>query len=126
MLKKSVTAVVAACGVLSACAQNPKDIAPSYVSPVLYQNLTCEQLALEAQRVSSRASQVAGVQEKQASNDAVAMGVGLVIFWPALFFIKGDKQNAGELARLRGEIDAIQQVSTAKGCGITVQTETSG
>ena len=50
------------------------------------------------------------------------MGVGLVLFWPALFFIKGDKQSAAELARLKGELDAIQQASIMHNCGITVQT----
>ena len=81
-----------------------------------------EGITLEGQRVSARAAQVTGTQEQKASNDAVAMGVGLVLFWPALFFIKGDSQTAGEVARLRGEMDAIQQASITNNCGITVQT----
>lgn len=104
------------------CAQNPKEIQASYVSPIIYQSLTCEQLMAEAHRVSARAAEVTGTQQKKSTNDAVAMGVGLVVFWPALFFIKGDNQTAGELARLRGELDAIQQAATAKGCGLTIQT----
>jgi hypothetical protein len=107
---------------MAGCAQQPKDIAPSYVSPLLYENLTCEQLVVEGQRVSARAAEVTGTQQQKASNDAVAMGVGLVLFWPALFFIKGDTQTAGEVARLKGEMDAIQQAATARNCGITVQT----
>ena len=119
--KETATVVVAAMMVAS-CAQQPKDIAPSYVSPLLYENLTCEQLAMEGQRVSARAAEATGTQQQKASNDAVAMGVGLVLFWPALFFIKGDSQTAGEVARLRGEMDAIQQAAVTKNCGITVQT----
>jgi hypothetical protein len=46
------------------------------------------------------------------------MGVGLVIFWPSLFFIGGDKTNAAQLAQLKGQMDAIQQASTQKQCGI--------
>ena len=46
------------------------------------------------------------------------MGVGLVLFWPALFFIKGNDEKAGELARVRGEMEAIQQASIEKNCGI--------
>jgi hypothetical protein len=34
------------------------------------------------------------------------------------FFIGGDKQNAAELARLKGEMDAIEQTSIRKKCGI--------
>jgi hypothetical protein len=50
------------------------------------------------------------------------MGVALVVFWPARFFIKGDKETSGQLASLKGQMDAIQQASIAKNCGITVQT----
>jgi hypothetical protein len=86
-----------------------------------YENWTCRQLAEEAQRVSQRAAIAAGAQDKQRTNDAVATTVGVVIFWPALFFIGGDKQTAAELARLKGEMDAIEQTSIRKNCGIQFQ-----
>jgi hypothetical protein len=113
---------VAVAALLSGCATQPKDIAPTYVSPMLYENLSCDQLIAEGQRVSGRAAELTGTQQKKADGDAVAMGVGLILFWPALFFIKGDKESAGELGRLRGEMDAIQQASIKKNCGISVQT----
>ena len=114
------TAAVAA--LIAGCAQDPKDIQASYTSPILYQNLNCDQLAQEGQRVSSKAAELTGTQTQKASGDAVAMGVGLVLFWPALFFIKGDKETASELASLKGQMDAIQQASIMKNCHITVQT----
>lgn len=112
-------------GFLVACAQAPRDIAPSYISPFLYDSLACEQIAEEFQRVSHRAEEVAGVQSKRATGDAVAMGVGLVLFWPSLFFIKGDKQSAGELARLKGELEALQQASVRKNCGLEFRAPTT-
>jgi hypothetical protein len=48
-------------------------------------------------------------------------GVAIVVFWPAAFFIGGDKQNAAELALLKGEMDAIEQTSIRKNCGIQFQ-----
>lgn len=66
---------------------------------------------------------MAGVQDKQASGDAVKTGVGIVLFWPTLFFLKGDGATAAELGRLRGEMDAIEQASIAKNCGIQFQKE---
>jgi hypothetical protein len=51
---------------------------------------------------------------------------GVIVFWPALFFIGGDKQNAAELARLKGEMDAVEQASIRKKCGIQFQTTPSG
>jgi len=45
------------------------------------------------------------------------MGVGLVLFWPALFFLAGsDKKD--ELARLKGEYDALEQAAIQKDCMI--------
>jgi len=123
MRSKSFAVISAAAIAASGCAQSPKDISATYVSPILYQNLSCEQLALEAQRISARVAQVSGVQEQKATGDAVAMGVGLVLFWPALFFIKGDRETAAELSRLRGEIEAIQQASIANNCGFRIEIQ---
>lgn len=117
-MKSSIFAIAAIAALVSGCATNPKDIAPSYVSPVLYQNLTCEQLAHEAQRVSNAAAVAMGAQQNQASKDAAMTGVSLILFWPAAFFIGGDKQTAAEVARLKGEMQAIEQANISKNCGI--------
>lgn len=104
---------------LSGCATSPKDISATYVSPVLYQNLSCEQLAQEATRVSRAAADVTGQQQNQANKDATMVAVGMVLFWPSLFFIGGDKGSAAELGRLKGEMQAIEQANIAKNCGLS-------
>ena len=120
-MKKFITAATAASILLSGCATNPNQISAAYVSPVLYQNLSCQQLAAEAQRVSNAAAAASGAQSNQASKDAVMTTVGVVLFWPALFFIGGDKGNAAEVSRLKGEMQAIEQANIAKNCGIQFQ-----
>ena len=45
-------------------------IAPAYVSPVAYQSYTCQQLALEAQAVSTRAATLSGAQDNQRTKDS--------------------------------------------------------
>jgi hypothetical protein len=110
----AVTAVT-----LSACAKDADQVGATYISPITYENFTCPQLADEAQRVSSRVTQSAGVQDQKATNDKVAMGVGLVVFWPALLFTKGNDENTAELARLKGQMDAIEESSIRKKCAIT-------
>src|SRR6478752_4730548 len=106
---------------VAGCAKDANQVGPTYVSPILYENYTCPQLAEEAQRVSSRAQQAAGIQDQHATNDKVAMGVGLIVFWPVLLMTKGNDENTAELARLRGQMDAIEQASIRKKCGITFQ-----
>ena len=103
---------------LTGCATQPKDIAPAYVSTMGYEKLSCAQLQIEAQNVSAAAAAAVGQQEQKSRNDSVAMGVGLVLFWPALFFMKGNGTEANEVAQLKGEMTAIQTVSDAKSCGI--------
>jgi len=119
-MKFALVAVVATIG-LAGCATSPNKIAPSYVSPVTYSGYSCTELAEEAQRVSVRAAQASGQQRDQATRDTVAVTAAVIVFWPALFFVGGDKTNANELASLKGQMDAIEQVSIAKKCGITFQ-----
>lgn len=119
-MKRVVTTLVAV-SLLSACASNPDNISAAYVSPGQYNGYSCPQLREEAARVSARATQITGVQNSKASSDAVVMGAGLILFWPALFFIKGDGTTAAEVARLKGEMEAVEQASIHKKCGIQFQ-----
>ena len=114
---KFVTICMAA-GMTSACATRSENIAASYVSPNSYSSYGCSQLRDEAARVSSRAIQVSGAQDQKATNDAIATGVAVVLFWPALFLVKGEGASASEVSRLKGEMDAIEQASIRKRCGI--------
>jgi len=107
---------------ISACATKPEDIEAAYVSPLTYEAYNCEQIAGEAERVSLRAAEVTGAQKKKAKNDAGAMAVGLILFWPALLFIKGDSATEVEVARLKGEMAAIEKVSHQKECGLVFQS----
>ena len=45
----------------------------------------------------------------------------LILFWPAIFFVGGDKGSAAEVGRLKGEMQAIEQANLAKSCGIQFQ-----
>ncbi len=104
------------------CSKKADSIAATYVSPITYENYTCPQLAEEMQRISTRAAQAAGVQDSKATKDTVAMTVGLVVFWPSLLLLSGGNgENAAELARLKGSLEALEQVGVRKNCGIQIQ-----
>jgi hypothetical protein len=107
---------------LAGCASSAADVAPAYVSPIQYQTFTCPQLAAEAQRVSAAATAASGAQDNQRTKDALATTAAVIVFWPAAFFVQGDKQNAAQLAQLKGQMDAIQQEAIAKNCNIQFQT----
>jgi hypothetical protein len=104
------------------CAKRSQDVAAAYVSPLQYEQYTCSQLAAEASRVSQRAGELSGVQDSKRTNDKIATAAAVIVFWPAAFFVGGDDAQTAELARLKGEFDAIQEVSIKKSCGIRFQS----
>lgn len=102
---------------LSACATKADHVSAAYISPLQYGGYDCDQVRAEMIRVSAHVQEVAGVQNRQAKQDAWATGVGVVIFWPALFFLfKGDRKD--ELARLKGEYDALNEAAIQKKCPV--------
>lgn len=98
------------------CAKKAENVAAAYVSPLAYEQFNCRQLAEEAGRVSQRAGELSGVQDRKRTGDIVATTAAVIVFWPAAFLVSGDDAQTAELARLKGEFEAIQKVSVQKGC----------
>ena len=109
-------AILVASGMLTACATAGKDVASAYVSPMQYSSYDCEQLRAESLRISGRVNQLTGRLDEAASNDKAIAGVGIILFWPALFALGGTKQQEAELARLKGEYEAIEATAITKKC----------
>jgi hypothetical protein len=103
---------------LAGCATASKDVATAYVSPTQYQVYDCQQLGAEAQRLQVRFTELGGRLDQAASNDKTLTGVGLILFWPALFALGGTKNQEAEYGRLRGEYEAVQQASIHKKCAM--------
>jgi hypothetical protein len=121
-----ILGIVALGAALGGCASSSAEITPAYISPVTYQNYTCQQLALEAQSLSTRAASLSGVQDSQRTKDQWSTAAAVVIFWPAAFFVGGDKQAAAELAQMKGQMVAVEQASIVKNCNIKFQGKPPG
>jgi hypothetical protein len=109
---------------LCACAKSADDVTGSYISPLQYQNYSCQQLGEEAQRISARVAQTSGVQDQKRSNDQLATTAAIILFWPAAFLVSGDDQNTAELSRLKGEFETIEKVSIQKNCNLQFRRQT--
>jgi len=109
---------LAGTALLSACASQPEDIQAAYVSPNIYANYTCPELFAERERIVARVNFVADAQSDKATNDAVATGVGIILFWPALFLLASGSDREAELASLKGNYDAIEQSITTRKCAL--------
>ncbi len=115
--------ILGLCFFIVGCASSSEEIAPSYVSPLQYQHLSCAQISSEMERVSQHAAKLAGVTDSNATKDKVTTAVAVVVFWPAAFLVKGDGQQAAELARLKGEFQTLEKVAIQKKCQIDVQNK---
>lgn len=96
---------------LSACGNmptNPAQITGAYVSPVKYENYTCEQLLLEQNELARRENQLVIAQEQRIKSSTVQA------FWVG--YGHGDGVEASELANVRGEKEAVLQALEKKQC----------
>lgn len=103
---------------LFGCASSSKDITGAYVSPMTYQQYDCAQLLAETARVQTKVNELGGRLDEAATHDKQIAGVGIILFWPALFALGGTKQQEAEYASLKGQADAIQQAGIAKKCAL--------
>ena len=101
--------------IVSGCATPSRKITGAYVSPMQYASYDCEQIQAEMIRVSNKLREVCGIQDKKSKGDAWCTGIGLILFWPAFFFMMGGDKKA-EIERLKGEYDALEQAAIQKKC----------
>jgi hypothetical protein len=109
-------AALAAVLAMSACAQRPDEIAAAPVPTVTYSSMSCRQLQAEAVRLNTTVARLTGQQQRKATNDAVAMGVGMVLFWPALFALGSGSDVSPQLSQAKGQAEAIHAAALQKGC----------
>ena len=115
MLKISLSFLLIFAIFLSGCATKPNKIEASYVSPYKYRDYDEDQLIIEMDHVARRTNELYYSLKKEATNDSAQMAVGLLLFWPALFFLEGgDGPEAAEYARLKGEYEALRTVAVQK------------
>ena len=101
----------------SGCATQPSEISATYVSPIKYSKYDCDQIGMEMDYVSKRTVELYQSLNKKADNDTTQMAVGMILFWPTLFFLEGgDGPEATEYANLKGEFKALHQVAIEKKC----------
>jgi hypothetical protein len=80
------------------------NVAAAYISPPTYKQFNCRQLAQESGRVLQT-----GVQARKHTGD-IDTTASVIIFWLAGFLLSGDDAQTGQLARLTGAFEAIQNL----------------
>jgi hypothetical protein len=123
--RMSVTGgVIAVSVLLSACATAPSKISAAYVSPLKYESYDCSQVGVEQASIEQRTNVLYHNLKGRNNSDKWMMGVGLLVAWPALLFMKGNNsaENA-EYSQLKGEYEALRQASIVKKCDLAFATD---
>ncbi|MFT4714887.1 MAG: hypothetical protein ACI932_000058 [Paracoccaceae bacterium] len=81
-----------------------------------YEKLGCDRIVKERNEVVRQVNAASGAQKEKSDNDAMAVGVALVLFWPAAFFVGSKSDGAAKLSSLKGHYDALTQVGISKRC----------
>jgi hypothetical protein len=103
--------LVAIAVLLGGCAKSPESIAPAYVSDITYRPLSCNDLAIESARLNQALARASTQQEQARGNDTV----GIILLGLPVSSLSGDNV-APEVARLKGELEAIHRASLQKKC----------
>jgi hypothetical protein len=101
---------------LSACASRSVEVKSLPVDPADFAGWACDALHDETERVQERAADVAYAVDAHAGNNLIALGVGALMFWPALLAMRPDGPDAVELAKLKGRHEALVHAAQAKRC----------
>jgi hypothetical protein len=115
MFRFTAALAILAMGV-SGCAPDPSKVAATYVSPATFASYNCNQIIAERNSVVKKVNELNVSQKKEADEDAALVGVGAILFWPALLFLGAGQDNSAQLAGIKGQYDALTAAGTSKGC----------
>ncbi len=96
------------------CASRPERIAPAPASETPYLSWTCPRIAEESHRLSDALAAASAKQQKASDDDAL----GVFFLGLPLASMSGD-DIAPEVARLKGESEAVQRAAIKNDCGET-------
>ena len=101
---------VAVLAATAACANRPESIHASYVSHEKYAYLDCPALALKMSETKEELARMSKLQDEKATGDAI--GVFLILV--PVSKLTGDYE--GDVARLKGEVEAIETAQIKARC----------
>lgn len=109
------TAVVA---VAAGCSSAPKsnEVTAAYVPTSNYKDFTCEQLVAEAEGIRRSVPALASAVDKHRSNQDGVELITWILFWPAAFALDKGEENSGQLAKAKGELEAVTLAMQTKRC----------
>lgn len=109
-MKKATLAIAFAGFLISGCATRPESISASFVSHEKYMGKDCTQLALDMSDARSQLAKFSSMQDSKANVDAAT------VFFVLIPASKLSGDHAGDVAKYKGEVEAIETALIKTGC----------
>ena len=119
MSKIQIAFATAAFLVMAGCSSAPKsnEVGSAYVSSAQYASFTCDQLINEAESVRRSVPGLEAAVDKHRDSQKTVELVTWILFWPAAFALDKGTENSSQLAKAKGELEAISLAMKSKKCG---------
>jgi len=104
--------VVASCST----AQKASEVQSIKVSVAPYLRMDCKELATEQSNLVRDAESLGAQVDSDYQSDKNAELAAWILFAPAAFLIDGNAENAGKLASVKGQLDAVQDAMKVNKC----------
>jgi hypothetical protein len=110
MNAKIALSMVVVLGLSAGCANRPESIRASFVSHEKFSALDCTQLATRMSDTRAELDKYSKLQDSKATGDAWG------VFLLGVPFSKLSGDHEGDVARLKGEVEAIDTAQIKAGC----------
>jgi hypothetical protein len=114
-MRRQILVIALASG-LSACTARPEDVAVKPADPALFASMNCPDLAIKQEGFARDYNDVSSRQDTNAKIDAGLVAGSVVILWPMLAGLAFTTDYHDQLARARGQYDAVLGAERTKQC----------
>jgi len=107
---------IAIAATLAGCAQNPDAIQAADVSRSAYNGVSCQTLRAELYETESGLGQLEAAQRAERNKDTAWVTGGALLFFPAMVVAAAGEDHTTEIARMKGERNAMRSAMISRGC----------
>jgi hypothetical protein len=113
-----IVGIMSVAVLVGACSSAPKsnEVSAAYIPIAQYNNYSCDQLISEAESVRRSVPALESAVDKHRENQTGVEVVTWILFFPAALALDKGEGTSSQLAKARGELQAIQTALLAKHC----------
>tara|TARA_B100001059_G_C17491643_1_gene406636 strand:+ start:136 stop:489 length:354 start_codon:yes stop_codon:yes gene_type:complete len=97
-------------------AQKSGEVQAARISIAPYLSMDCKSLATEQNSLLNQARSLGAQVDSEYDSDKGLEVVTWILFWPAVFWMDGNAEAAGQLSSLKGQLEAVQEAQKINKC----------